>query len=96
LKKAEERSKELLDKQLNKLDEVGTAITNLAMINFNEISINQTITILLDATRKIAIVQDQWSRITRFFSKLAITTEHTQQVRLEGFLFVCDTLFLQS
>ncbi len=96
MKKAEERSKELLDKQLNKLDEVGTAITNLAMINFNEISINQTITILLDATRKIAIVQDQWSRITRFFSKLAITTEHTQQVRLEGFLFVCDTLFLQS
>ncbi len=55
------------------------------MIDFNEISINQTITILLDATRKIAVVQDQWSRITRFFSKLAITTEHTQQVKQEGF-----------
>jgi len=52
LKKAEERSKELLDRQLDKQDEIGTAITNLAMIDFNEISINQTITILLDATKK--------------------------------------------
>ncbi len=93
MKKAEERSKELLNRQLDKQDEIGTAFTNLAMIDFNEISINQTITILLDATKKIAVVQDQWSRITRFFSKLAITTEHTQQVRHEGFLFVCDKVF---
>jgi hypothetical protein len=65
---------------MNKQDEIGIAITNLATINFNEISINQTIKILLDAAEKIALVQEQWGRITRFFSKLAIETETTQKV----------------
>jgi hypothetical protein len=66
---------------MNQQDEVSTAINTLSMINFNELSINQTIKILLDAVEKISIVQKQWSRITRFFGKLAIDTENTQQVR---------------
>ena len=57
LNKAEQRSKELFGKQMNKYDEVGTAITNLEMIDFNELSINQTITILLDIAQKISIVE---------------------------------------
>jgi hypothetical protein len=72
---------------MTKQDEVGAAIQSLAVINFNEISINQTIKILLDTAQKIALIQTQWSRITRFFNKLAIDTEHTQEVRY-GYLFL--------
>ena len=66
---------------MNKQEALGTAMTALAMIKFDEISINQTITILLDATKKISDVKEQWSRITRFFTNLASRTEHTQNVR---------------
>ena len=66
---------------MNKQDEVDVAINILAMINFNETSIDQTIKIFLDAAEKIALLGAQWSRITRFFNKLAIDTEHTQKVR---------------
>jgi hypothetical protein len=80
LTRAEDESREIFNLQMNKQDEIGVAITNLATINFNETSVNQTIKILLDAAETIALVQAQWSRITRFFSKLAIDTENTQQV----------------
>ncbi|CAF0808871.1 unnamed protein product [Adineta ricciae] len=88
LKEAEERSKNAFTQQMNKQNALGTAMTALAMIKFDEISINQTITILLDATKKISDVKEQWSRITRFFTNLASRTEHTQNVILEDFLGV--------
>ncbi|CAF0851874.1 unnamed protein product [Adineta ricciae] len=88
LKEAEERSKNAFNQQMNKQNALGTAMTALAMIKFDEISINQTITVLLDATKKISDVKEQWSRITRFFTNLASRTEHTQNVILEDFLGV--------
>jgi ABC-type lipopolysaccharide export system ATPase subunit len=68
---------------MNKQNELGIAIRNLATINFSELSINETIKVLLDAAQHIAKVQQQWSRITRFFSKLAIESERAQKVREE-------------
>ena len=64
-----------------KQDEFGTAISTLATINFSELSINQTIKVLLDAAENIAKVQAQWTRITRFFTKLGLELERTQKVR---------------
>ncbi|CAF1046988.1 unnamed protein product [Adineta steineri] len=90
LKRAEERSRELFNEQMHKQTEVNVAIHTISMINFNETSINQTIAILLDAAQKIALIQTQWSRITRFFSKLAIDTEYTQRVILQDFLGVIN------
>ena len=80
LKSAEERSKELFNQLINKQSDVNVAIHAISMISFNETSINQTIRILLNAAEKIAVIQSQWSRITRFFGKLATDAEHSQKV----------------
>ena len=57
------------------------AINQLANINFAEISTNETIKVLTDAAKQLTKVQEQWTRLTRFFSKLAIETQATQKVR---------------
>ncbi|CAF1508175.1 unnamed protein product, partial [Adineta steineri] len=88
LKKAEEHTKKLFDQQMNKQDEITVAMNQLATMDFNQMSIDETIKVLLNAAEKIALVQEQWSRITRFFSSLAIKTEDTQNVILDNFLGV--------
>lgn len=65
---------------MEKQDEVALVINQLATINFDYISINETIKVLLDAAGKMALVREQWDRITRFFAKLAVDTSDTQQV----------------
>ncbi|CAF1360950.1 unnamed protein product [Rotaria sordida] len=86
LKEAEDYSKELFNKQLDRQNEMAIAINHLATLNFAEMSNNEIIKVLIDAAQQIAKVQEQWSRITRLFSKLAMETENTQNVILENFL----------
>ncbi|CAM4950534.1 unnamed protein product [Rotaria socialis] len=86
LQTAETHNKNIYDQQMKKQDELSLAISNLAKLNLNELSVNETIKILLDATKNIALIQRQWGRITRFFSTLTINTEHTQKVILQDFL----------
>jgi hypothetical protein len=38
---------------MNKQDDLSTVMNNLAQLNFNELSINATIKVLLDATQQI-------------------------------------------
>ncbi len=47
-------------------------MNNLAQLNFNELTINETIRVLLNAMEHLAKIQGQWSRLTRFFSKVSI------------------------
>ena len=68
---------------MNKQEELGAAISKLATINFSELSINETIKVLINAMEQISKVQAQWGRITRFFSTLAIEAEHAQKVSEE-------------
>ncbi|CAF1517202.1 unnamed protein product [Rotaria sordida] len=86
LKEAEDYSKEIFNKQLNRQNEMVIAINRLATLNFAEMSNNEIIKVLIDAAQQIAKVQEQWSRFARFFSKLAMETENTQNVILEKFL----------
>ncbi|CAF4043059.1 unnamed protein product [Rotaria sp. Silwood1] len=86
LQAAVQRSKELFNQQMNKQNELVKAISSLAMMNFAEISTNETIKLLLNAAQQLLKVQGQWSRFIRFFSRLAIETEHTQNVIMENFL----------
>ncbi|CAF3937738.1 unnamed protein product, partial [Rotaria sp. Silwood1] len=79
LKEAEEESKKFFNNQVNKQNEMAAAIHQLASLNLGELSINQTIKVLLEAAQKISEVQTQWARITKFFSKLAVDTESTQK-----------------
>ncbi|CAF0794059.1 unnamed protein product [Rotaria sp. Silwood1] len=88
LKEAEKNSKNIYNQQMNKQNELESVINNLTTINLHELSINETIKILLDATKNIALLQGQWSRLSRFFSTLTINTEHTQKVILQDFLGV--------
>ncbi|CAF2251726.1 unnamed protein product [Rotaria magnacalcarata] len=86
LQTAETHNQNIYHQQMNKQDELNLVISNLAKLNLNELSVNETIKILLDATKNIALIQRQWGRITRFFSTLTINTEHTQKVILQDFL----------
>ncbi|CAF3370699.1 unnamed protein product [Rotaria sp. Silwood1] len=83
LKEAEKNSKNIYNQQMNKQNELESVINNLTTINLHELSINETIKILLDATKNIALLQGQWSRLSRFFSTLTINTEHTQKKELK-------------
>ncbi|CAF1313407.1 unnamed protein product [Rotaria sordida] len=88
LKEAEAESKKFFNNQVNKQNDMAAAIHQLASLNLAELSINQTIKVLLDAAQKISEVQTQWARITKFFSKLAVETGNTQKVIMENFLGV--------
>lgn len=65
---------------MNNQNSMIVAVNQLTSLNLAELSINTTIQVLLDATKKISEIQAQWARITRFFTKLSVQTESTQKV----------------
>ena len=80
MRESEAASKTLFEQELNSQQTMMTAVKQLATINFEELSINETLTVLLNAMKQISQLREQWGRIHRFFQKLATETESTQQV----------------
>lgn len=66
--------------QLEAQNELAKTINSMAMLNLSQLSTEEIVRLLLEAAKQINLVKEQWTRMIRFFSKLAARAQSTQQV----------------
>ena len=81
LEKAEQNYNHYVQRQLAEQSDLVRIINDISLLDFTTLNTNETIRLLIEATKHIEIIRDQWTRMIRFFSKLAIQARSTQQVR---------------
>lgn len=77
--------------QLAEQNDLAKTMNQMAMLDLSILSTEEIIHLLLEATEQINLIKEQWSRMIRFFSKLAAQAKSTQEVSR---LFFYILLFL--
>ncbi|CAF5148467.1 unnamed protein product, partial [Rotaria sp. Silwood1] len=79
LEEAEELHNKHFQQQLAEQNELAKAMGQMAMLDLSILSTEEIVRLLLEATQQISLIKEQWSRMIRFFSKLAAQAHSTQQ-----------------
>ncbi|CAF1326597.1 unnamed protein product [Rotaria sp. Silwood1] len=80
LEKAEQLHNEHFQQQLAEQNELAKTVGQMAMLDLSIFSTEEIVRLLLETTQQISLIKEQWSRIIRFFSKLAAQAHSTEQV----------------
>ncbi|CAF1487565.1 unnamed protein product, partial [Rotaria sordida] len=79
LEKAEQLYNEHFQQQLAEQNELVKAVGQMAMLDLSIFSKEEVVRLLLKVMQQISLFKEQWSRMIRFFSKLAAQVQSTQQ-----------------
>ncbi|CAF3715450.1 unnamed protein product [Rotaria sp. Silwood1] len=88
LEEAEELHNKHFQQQLAEQNELAKAMGQMAMLDLSILSTEEIVRLLLEATQQISLIKEQWSRMIRFFSKLAAQAHSTQQIVVKDFVEV--------
>jgi hypothetical protein len=94
LKEAEARYDLWYPQLLAKQNRLTAIIMQMSQLNMDKIDTQTIIDILIKATREIAEIQQQWDKLVRFFSKLSMIPETTQETILFEFISVIESIQL--
>ncbi|CAF1422059.1 unnamed protein product [Rotaria sordida] len=83
---------QMLEKQ-NKLTAI---ILQLSQLDMNTVNHQTIINILVSATKEVIHIQEQWDKMIRFFAKLSMHAEHTQETILFEFIAVIQATVLAN
>ncbi|CAF1061905.1 unnamed protein product [Rotaria sordida] len=90
LEKAEQLHNEHFQQQLAEQNELVKAVGQMAMLDLSIFSKEEVVRLLLKVMQQISLFKEQWSRMIRFFSKLAAQVQSTQQIIIKDFLKVIE------
>ncbi|CAF1584554.1 unnamed protein product [Rotaria magnacalcarata] len=77
-------------KMLEKQNKLTATIIQLSQLDMGKVDHQTIIDILVSATKEVIHIQKQWDKMIRFFSKLSIQAEHTQETILFEFIDVIE------
>ncbi|CAF1402853.1 unnamed protein product [Rotaria sordida] len=83
-------------KMLEKQNKLTGIIFQLSQLDMNTVDHQTVINILVSATKEVIHIQEQWDKMIRFFAKLSMQAEHTQQTILFEFIAVIQAADLAS
>lgn len=80
LKEAEQRYDLHFQQQLAAQNELAQTLRAMSMLDISKLDTEEIISLLLEATKEIHLIKEQWARLIRFFSKLSAQADNAQQV----------------
>jgi predicted transcriptional regulator len=86
LREAEAKYDEWYSRMIEKQNKLTAIIVQMSQLQMNQFDHKTTINILVSATKEIAEIEKQWSKMTRFFSILAMRAEATRETVLYEFI----------
>jgi hypothetical protein len=96
LKEAEAKYDGWYSQMLEKQNKLTAMILYMSQLDISSINHQTIIDILVSAATQISAIQTQWDKMTRFFTKLAVQAELTQQTILFEFIAVIEATELAS
>ena len=87
LERAEKTHNEHFKMLLAEQNELAKMMNQMATLDFSQLSTEEIVRLLLEATGQIHLIKEQWSRMIEFFTKLAEHANSAQQVSAKIFDF---------
>ncbi len=93
LERAEQTHNEHFLLQLSEQNELARTMNQMAMLDLSQLSTEEILSLLIEATEQISLIKEQWARMIQFFSKLASQAYSTQQVKQKPLFSFSTFLF---
>lgn len=91
LKEAQAKYDQWYPQLLAKQDRLTAIIIQMSQLNMDKIDTQTIIDILIKAIKEITAIEKHWDKLIRFFSKLSMIAETTQETILFQFISVIET-----
>lgn len=82
LERAEEAHREHYQKYLTEQNALMQTINNMASLDLSKMNHQEIVDLLIKAIKEISEIEEQWARLTRFFSAISNRADSLQRVRI--------------